>query len=246
MTKRRWRGRARWLTWPVVAASAWVGVVSSPVSAQTGIPSPSPMVVIDTGQRTYRVPYAYLNFRPPQDRLNQVNKWANFSFAFWMPDGRPVKGGDAASLVLVRPSEPGQPPPGPNEYIVWFTRVTPWSDPDAGRQPSEQLANYLSGGANNYKFSEQNGMLAIEPKFGSASNFDLFFGIQRVRSDIGITMLLLCSKSGPFVVQALCAGSGSSRNLSVTYQIVLPKDRIDQGLQAHEVGSVLLQTWATE
>ena len=245
MTKRRGRGKARWLTGPVVAASVWVGAGSGPVSAQTETPPTSNAVVIDTGQRTYRIPYEYLDLRPPQDQIGQVNRWPTFSFAFWMPDGRPVHGLDATSTVLVRPREPGRPPPGLDEYIVKVLLVTAWSAPNARPRPSEQLANSLGIGTGFYDFSEKYGMLAIEPKVGTPENYNAFFGVQRPpQARSWATFLLGCPRDTQRMTQPLCSGDGASRDLEVQYSLVIPYDRIEQALKANSTGLSLLMQWS--
>ncbi|WP_198384848.1 hypothetical protein [Roseomonas sp. KE2513] len=52
------------------------------------VPNP---VVIDTGQRTWRIPYLYLSnlsICSPPGPLPAVARVPGFSFAFWMPAGR--------------------------------------------------------------------------------------------------------------------------------------------------------------
>ena len=74
-----------------------------------------PVVVIETGQRTWRVRYQYLSLRPLLEQVAPVNYWRQFSFVSRMPDGR---------AALVEGQVAGTPRPGePGRLAVCLDRI---------------------------------------------------------------------------------------------------------------------------
>lgn len=210
---------------PVVAALmvAAVFVVFWPLPARSTDPPANPIVVIDTGQYTYRIPYLYLSIRPPLTAVEPVNRWQLFSFAFWMPDGRAsmVAGHEAGTP---RPREPGRPPPGPNEYLVVATQVTPWRQ--GSPRPGEQFENSLrSFGTHRYSFRERWGLIEVTPQPGTPASFDIYFGTRSFHDvPMDASLLISCARedtplNNVRTVHRLCTGPVALRGLDVMFTV---------------------------
>lgn len=205
-------------------------------------------VVIDTGQRVWRVPYGYLSIRPPAEAIQPVNHWRRFSFAFWMPDGRPTRTA-GHDLGWLRPREPGRAPPGPDEFVVAIaTNVQAWeTGPGARPQPGQMLANSLGTfGTGRHDYRERWGMLEATPKPGEPGLNDSYLAARRYGEpphDMGA--FISCPRPGR-LDNNVCAGFVSLSGLEVLFHFRLPKDRMDRFLDAADVARRLLMGWATD
>lgn len=242
----RWR-RAAYAAAILLASAAAFPVSGEPSPPAAPPASPSdPVVVIDTGQHTYRIPYEYLSIRPPLGAVEPVNHWRRFSFAFWMPDGRPSQEA-GHELGTLRPPEPGAPPPGPNSYIVIATNVTAWDGPDAVPRPGMELENYLGGGggSDRYEYQSRFGMLEVMPKPGFDAPFDHFFGVRNFPElPIETSVLASCPRHDEWAVDHLCTGMVALQRLKVMFHIRLPAERMDQLMDAIGVAARLLVKWS--
>lgn len=208
------------------------------------------VITIDTGQRVWRIPYLYLSIRPPPGPLPPVVNLRRFSFAFWMPDGRPsVRAGHESPSL--RPPEPGRPPPGPNDYLVIGTNVQAWSDPEAPPHPARQLDNALSDGSGNYDYRERWGMIEIVRRPGLPSNFDRYYGARLLREPrlVRVSVFVGCPRPGTpandeRTVNRLCWGAVTLSGLDVVFDVRVPMERMDQLLDALAVAARLLASWA--
>ena len=211
-----------------------------------GQPAPNPLVTIDTGQHTYRIPYEYLSIRPPPGMVEPVNHWRRFSFAFWMPDGRPSQQA-GHELGTLRPQEPGAPPPGPDSYVVIATNVTAWEGPDSVPRPGQQLENYLwgGGGSDRYEYQTRFGMLEVLPKPDFPAPFDMYLGVRNFPDlPIETSALVSCPRHDEWAVNHICDGMVALQRLEVTFHIRLPTERMDQLMDAVGVAAHLLAKWS--
>lgn len=235
--------RRAFLAGAAVALSA--AVPRRAVRAQQDAPAEQ-VVVIDTGQRVWRVPYGYLSIRPPAHAIQPMNHWRRFSFAFWMPDGRPTRVA-GHELAWLRPHEPGRPPPGPDEFVFIATHVEAW---DAGGlpQPAQMFANALSiPGTDRHDFRERWGMVEATPKPGEGELWDKYLLSRFHRGDPpGATEAYArCSRPHP-TDNGICSGQASLLELKVAFHVRLPKDRMDRFVDALDIARQLLLGWAGE
>ncbi len=205
------------------------------------------VITLDTGQRTWRIPYLYLSIRPPPGPVPPVVHVPGFSFAFWMPDGRPsiLAGHESPSL---RPSEPGRPPPGPEDYLVIGTNVRAWSDPGARPHPARQFDNLISDGSGNYDYRERWGMVEIVRRPGLPANSDWFYGT-RLLGLTRVSVLMTCPRPGTpgnneRTINRLCTGAVALSRLDVVFHVRVPLERMDQVMDAMAVAARLLGDWA--
>lgn len=227
---------------PLLAgASAALSLAALPSASQAQEAPAEQVVVIDTGQRVWRVPYGYLSIRPPAEALQPVNHWRRFSFAFWMPDGRPTRTA-GHDLGWLRPREPGRAPPGPDEFVAIATNVQAWeTGPDARPQPGQMLANVLGTfGTGGHDYRERWGLLEATPKPGEPGLNDSYLAARRYREpphDMGA--FISCPRPGR-LDNNVCAGFVSLSGLEVLFHFRLPKDRMDRFLDTADIARRLL------
>ena len=242
MRRRTHFGGARWGRLAALGCAAAVMAAGTAV----GQTNPDPVVVIDTGQRVWRVPYRYLAIRPPLQALEPVNRWGRFSVAFWMPDGRPALGAGLGAGTP-RPHEPGRPPPGAEEYLFLAIHITPWAQ--AGPLPGMVLENVLHTGSENYDFGGEWGMIKITPRAGQAGNSTSYFGTLRLSPPAyEASWLIHCPIEGTpgnneFTVHRLCSGIASIRGLEIRMNIQIPVDQLRDFPRALRTLSDLLAPW---
>ncbi|GAA0602018.1 hypothetical protein GCM10009416_44830 [Craurococcus roseus] len=204
------------------------------------------VVVIDTGQRVWRVPYGYLSIRPPAEALQPVNHWRQFSFAFWMPDGRPTRTA-GHDLGWLRPGEPGRAPPGPDEFVAIGTNVRAWDEPGAPPRPGQMFANSLAVfGTGRHDYRERWGLLEATPKPGEPGLQDGYLAARRYgEPPHDMSAYVSCPRPGR-LDNNVCAGFVSLSGLEVLFHFRLPKDRMDRFLDAADAARRLLASWATD
>lgn len=229
---------------PLLAAAAALPLAVLPRAGRAQGAPAERTVVIDTGQRTWRVPYGYLSIRPPAGALEPVNRWSRFSFAFWMPDGRPP-GTAGQELAWLRPQEPGRPPPGPDEFVFIANLVEPFDTPLQPPRPAQMLANALSiPGTDRHDYRERWGMVEATPKPGEGELSDKYLLSRFHRDPAGATEAYArCSRPHP-TDNGICSGRASLAGLDVSFHVQLPKDRMDRFADALDVARRLLLGWA--
>ncbi len=228
----------------LTAAVAFLSAALLPRASQAQEVPPERVVVIDTGQRVWRVPYGYLSIRPPAEAIEAVNHWRRFSFAFWMPDGRPTRVA-GHELAWLRPQEPGRAPPGPDEFIFIATDVQAWNEPHAQPQPGQMLANSLGwSGTGGHDYRERWGMVEATPKPRVNGLWDKYFlsRFHRGERPGSASAFVQCRRPAP-TDNGICSGRASLSELDVAFHVRLPKDRMDRYADALGVARRLLLGW---
>lgn len=235
-----------------LAGLGWLGpallLLATLHAACAQAPAGSPegeTVRIDTGHGVFRVPYAYLNIRPPPGALQPTNYWKQFGFAFWMPDGRPVAQ-EAMSLPTLRPQEAGQPQPGPDEYVVIAVNVTSLADPDAQPPAEVQFKNFLSGmGSEMFDYQERFGLIEATPKPGRQEVTNNYFGAKLFTNPLTEARVnFRCWRNpGPWIVNHICDGIVTFSSPEVSFHLRIPEDRMDDLLEVVRRIASLLVVW---